>query len=262
MKELKLKKRYGQNFLVDRNIVSKILQTIKPKQKNLVIEIGCGSGNLTTELCKIFDKVIGYEIDKDLQTELNKNLLPYKNHKIIFDDFLKRNIKDDLKEEKYNHLYVIANLPYYITTPIIEKIINEKLDIEVMRLMVQKEVGERFTAFPGTKAYSSITVYLNYNYEVRKDFIVKRTSFKPMPNVDSLIISFYKKEKIYVKDEDFFYKLVRDSFSQKRKTLKNNLKGYDFEKIKQVLEKHNLKEDIRAEALNINIFCEIANILK
>lgn len=262
MSTFNFKKKFGQNFLVDKNIVNKIVNDITIKENNLVIEIGPGDGKMTTKLCEKFDQVLAYEIDTDLEKYLNNNLNNYSNYEIIFDDFLNRNIREDLKKYNYKNLYIIANLPYYITTPIIDKIINENIEVEMMKFMVQKEVGERFTAFPGTKAYSSITVYLNYNYEVRKDFIVKRTSFKPMPNVDSLIISFYKKEKIYVKDEDFFYKLVRDSFSQKRKTLKNNLKGYDFEKIKQVLEKHNLKEDIRAEALNINIFCEIANILK
>lgn len=259
MDSFKFKKKYGQNFLIDKNIVKKIINTLTIKEDNLVIEIGCGDGKLTKELCENFNQVIGYEIDKDLERILNKNLSKYNNKEIIYDDFLKRSIKEDLKKYSFTNLYIVANLPYYITTPIIQKIIEENLNVETMRFMVQKEVGERFAAKVGTKSYGSITVYLNYKFELKKDFIVKKSSFKPQPDVDSMIISFYKKNMQKVKNEKILYRLIRDSFKYKRKKLKNNLKGYDFTKIKEILEKYNYTENTRAEQIPIEVFCEIAN---
>ena len=225
MEPFNFKKKYGQNFLVDENIVRKIVD-IPVKEKSLVIEIGCGDGRLTKYLCSNFYKVIGY-----------------------------------LSKYDYDNLYVIANLPYYITTPILEKIIDLDLDIEMIRVMVQKEVGDRFCASVGTKNYGSLTVYLNYNYDVKKEFIVNRNSFYPRPNVDSIVVSFYKKNRTFVKDLTLFYKLVRDSFRFKRKTLRNNLKEYNLSLIEQVLNSNGYDLSVRAEQLSIDIFCEISNKL-
>ncbi len=261
MSDFRFKKKYGQNFLIDKNIVNKIVSTIDVSSKSLVIEIGCGDGKLTEVLGSHFNNVLGYEIDTELKDKLNSNLKNYSNVNIIFDDFLRRDIKNDLKKYDYDGLYIVSNLPYYITTPIIEKIINSNLDIKLIRIMVQKEVGERFCAKVGTKEYGSITVYLNYNYKIVKDFIVSKNSFYPKPNVDSMIVSFYPKEKIFVKNQEFFYKLVRDSFKYKRKTLRNNLKGYDLEKIEMVLKRYGFDLSVRAERLDVNIFCEISNEL-
>lgn len=168
----------------------------------------------------------------------------------------------DIKLFKYDKLYVVANLPYYITTPIIEKIINSKIDADTLVFMVQKEVGDRFSAKVGTKEYSSLSVYLNYYYDIKKEFIVKRNSFLPRPNVDSIVVSFKKKDKMLeVYDEDLFFKLVRDSFKFKRKNIRNNLKEYNLEVIEKVLNKYNYDLNVRAEALSINIFVDIANNL-
>lgn len=260
MEPFNFKKKYGQNFLVDENIVRKIVD-IPIKDNSLVIEIGCGDGRLTKYLCSKFDKVIGYEIDLEVKERLLSNLAEFSNYDIYFDDFMKRDVLADLNKYNYDHLYVIANLPYYITTPILEKIIDLDLDIEVIRVMVQKEVGDRFCASVGTKNYGSLTVYLNYNYDVRKDFIVNRNSFYPRPNVDSIVVSFYKKDRLFVKNLDFFYKLVRDSFRFKRKTLKNNLKDYDLSLIEEVLLLHGYDLSIRAEQISVDIFCEISNKL-
>ena len=252
------KKKYGQNFLVDGNIISKITSDIDLLPNSLCLEIGAGDGRLTKELCKTFNFVLGYEIDKTVEENLYNNLKESSNYKIIFDDFLKRDIKEDLKGIEFDHIYVIANLPYYITTPIIEKIINENLDITLMRLMVQKEVGERFCAVPGKKEYGSITVYLNYFFDIKKEFIVKRNSFIPVPNVDSMVLSFYKKaNREVLNNEELFFNLVRDSFQFKRKTLRNNLKNYDLDKITTVLKKYHLDLSIRAEALPLEVFCDI-----
>ena len=260
MEPFNFKKKYGQNFLVDENIVRKIVD-IPIKDNSLVIEIGCGDGRLTKYLCSKFDKVIGYEIDLEVKERLLSNLSDYSNYDIYFDDFMKRDVLGDLKNFNYDHLYVIANLPYYITTPILEKIIDLDLDIEIMRVMVQKEVGDRFCASVGTKNYGSLTVYLNYNYDVKKEFIVNRNSFYPRPNVDSIVVSFYKKNRAFVKDLTLFYKLVRDSFRFKRKTLRNNLKEYNLSLIEQVLNSNGYDLSVRAEQLSIDIFCEISNKL-
>ena len=260
MEPFNFKKKYGQNFLVDENIVRKIVD-IPIKDNSLVIEIGCGDGRLTKYLCSKFDKVIGYEIDLEVKERLLSNLSDYSNYDIYFDDFMKRDVLGDLKNFNYDHLYVIANLPYYITTPILEKIIDLDLDIEMIRVMVQKEVGDRFCASVGTKNYGSLTVYLNYNYDVKKEFIVNRNSFYPRPNVDSIVVSFYKKNRTFVKDLTLFYKLVRDSFRFKRKTLRNNLKEYNLSLIEQVLNSNGYDLSVRAEQLSIEIFCEISNKL-
>lgn len=262
MSTFNFKKKFGQNFLVDKNIVNKIVNDIPIKENNLVIEIGPGDGKMTTKLCKKFDQVLAYEIDTDLEESLNNNLKQYNNYEIVFDDFLNRNIKEDLKKYNYKHLYIIANLPYYITTPIIDKIISEKLETEMMRFMVQKEVGERFTAKVGTKNYNSLTIYLNYTFNVEKNFIVSRNSFMPKPNVDSIIVSFYKKEKRKTLNEEHFFKLVRDSFKFKRKTLKNNLKDYNLNKIIEVLKELGYNEDIRAEKLSVEDFCYLSDNLQ
>ena len=223
MLEHNFKKKFGQNFLQDKNIIKKIASVAETTKDDLIIEIGPGAGALTEELVEK-SQVLAYEIDTDLEETL-KDKFKDKNVTFIFDDFLNRNIKEDLKQFKYNNLYVIANLPYYITTPIINKIIDEKIDVNKLVLMVQKEVGERFSASTGSKDYSSITVFLNYYFNIKKEFIVSKNVFYPRPNVDSIIISFTKKENnIKVYNEELFFKLIRDSFVQKRKTLKINLK--------------------------------------
>ena len=261
MSDFKFKKKFGQNFLIDKNVVNKIVNDIDVNSSSLVIEIGCGDGRLTSILCEKFDRVLGYEIDLEVKDKLLSNLSDYSNYEIIFDDFLKRNIVSDIKFD-YEHLYVIANLPYYITTPIIEKITESGLNVELMRVMVQKEVGDRFTAKVGTKEYSSLSVFLDYNYNVKKEFVVSRNCFYPKPNVDSLIVSFYKKDdKIFVRDLDLFYKLVRDSFRFKRKTLKNNLSDYDLDAVSRVLNKYDLDLSVRAENISTEKFCEISNEL-
>lgn len=260
MLEHNFKKKFGQNFLKDNNIIKKISNVCDTEKDDLIIEIGPGSGALTEYLVNK-SNVIAYEIDTDLKEYLTNKFVD-KNITFIFDDFLNRDLVSDLSNIRYNKLYVIANLPYYITTPIINKIVESKIDVSKMVLMVQKEVGERFSAKIGTKDYSSITVFLNYYFDIKKEFIVSSECFYPKPNVDSVIVSFTRKDKrIDVKNEELFFKLVRDSFKQKRKTLKNNLREYDFEKIGQVLLKNNLPLDVRAENVPLEVFCEISNNL-
>lgn len=256
------KKRFGQNFLVDKNIVYKIVNSFKVLSNSLVIEIGCGDGRLTKELCKKFKYVLGYEIDLDVKERLLSNLNEFNNYIIHFDDFIKRDIVNDIKNIKYDKLYIVANLPYYITTPIIEKIIATGLDIENICIMVQKEVADRFSAKPGSKLYGSLSVYLNYYYDVKKLFDVNKNSFFPRPNVDSAVVLFSKKdEKMELINDDLFFKIIRDSFQFKRKTIKNNLKSYDLQKIEKVLLKYGYDLNVRAEYLSLEVFCDISNEL-
>lgn len=258
MKELSAKKSLGQNFLKDNNILNMIADSIKTKD-DLIIEIGPGMGALTKKLINKDSYVIAYEIDE----RTKEYLLPLENEKtkIIYKDFLKTDIKEDIKDIEYNNLYVIANIPYYITTPIIEHIISENINVSAMTLLVQKEVAERFSAKPKTKEYGAITVYLNYFFEVEKLFNVKNTCFSPTPKVDSAVVKFTKKENIYDVDNKKFFKFITECFSQKRKTLKNNLRNYDWNKVKEILDKHDILESCRAEELTLDIFIEIYKIL-
>jgi 16S rRNA (adenine1518-N6/adenine1519-N6)-dimethyltransferase len=260
IKDFKFKKRLGQNFIKDEGIIDKILDLSDIEDNSLVIEIGCGSGELTKKLIRRFTYVLGYEIDKELERYLSK--LTSSNLSIIYDDFLKRNIKEDIKDKKYNKLYVISNLPYYITTPIIEKLINENIDIYRIVIMVQKEVGERINAKPNTKAYNSLSIFINYNFDVNKIANVSRFSFIPKPNVDSIVLKLSKKDKKYNPiNEDYFYKIVRNSLIHKIKTLKDNLEEYNFKIVEEVLQRNNIPNNIRGEQLSIEMFVEISNAL-
>ena len=253
------KKKFGQNFIVDKNVIENIINKSNIDKDTLVIEIGPGAGSLTNKLGEVAKNVLAYEIDESVKPILEKNI--HSNTKIIYDDFLKRNVLEDIKEYNYKKLYVVANLPYYITTPIIIKLIEDKIDIDKIVVMVQKEVGNRFKAKPNTKEYNSLSIFLNYYYNVEKILDVSKNVFIPKPNVDSIVVSFTKKERIKLKNEELFFKLIRDSFKQKRKTLKNNLKGYDLNKIEEILNKYNLDLSVRAEAIPIDIFIAIANNL-
>lgn len=258
--QFNFKKSFGQNFLTDTNLVKKIVNGAEIKENALVIEIGPGAGILTKELATQSKQVLAYEIDTRLEEILDKNLKAHCNIDIIYDDFLNRNVKADLDKYTYDHLYVVSNLPYYITTPIITKLIEEDIDVERIVVMVQKEVGDRFTAKYGTKDYNSLTVFLNYYFDAKKLFIVSRNNFIPKPNVDSVIVSLTKKEQLHkVKDKTKFFQFIRDCFKFKRKTLRNNLKNYDLEKIEEILEKHHYSLSTRAEQLPLEIFVEISN---
>ena len=256
------KKKYGQNFLIDTNILDNIIKTSEISSKTLVIEIGVGAAALTKRLCQKAKFVLGYEIDEQLKKPLGQILDEYENCEVIFDDFLKRNIKSDIKKYEYEDIMVIANLPYYITTPIITKFVEEKIDVSKIVVMVQNEVANRFSAKTGTKDYGSLSVFLNYYFDIKKAFFVSRNSFYPRPNVDSAVVVLMRKEKrMKICDENIFFKLVKDSFKQKRKTLKNNLKGYNCEIISNVLEKHRKTLDFRAENITIDEFAEISNAI-
>lgn len=261
-KDFNFKKKFGQNFLKDDSIPRKIVECANILEDSLVIEIGPGAGALTKFLVKKAKQVVCYEIDTSLEEILDRELLEYDNVDIIYDDFLNRDIKRDLERYDYKNLFVVANLPYYITTPIITKLVEDGIDVEKIVVMIQKEVADRFGAKPKSRDYGSITVFLNYYFDIKKEFLVSRNCFVPKPNVDSIVISLNKKkERLDVKNKELFFKLVRDSFHFKRKTLRNNLKAYDLVKIGKVLEKYNLDLSVRAEELPLEVFVDISNNL-
>ena len=250
------KKSLGQNFLKDKNIIKKIADSINPTEEDLIIEIGPGAGALTKELVKKKSEVICFEIDtrlKEILEQINSEKLT-----IIYKDFLSIKIKEYIDQNKYKNLYFVGNLPYYITTAIINKIVKESNPYEIT-IMVQKEVADRFSAKPETKDYSSISIFLQYNFDIERVCNVSKTCFEPVPKVDSSVIKFKRNKKISANDEEKFYKLIKDSFTQKRKNLKNNLKGYDLNKIQMILKKYDKDLTARAEQLSIEEFIDISN---
>ena len=254
------KKKFGQNFIIDENIITNILDKSLIDKDTLVIEIGPGAGSLTYGLCSRAGQVLCYEIDETLKSVLDTTLKDFDNVDIIFKDFLKADVASDISYYSYKKVYVVANLPYYITTPIITKVIEDKLNVDKVVIMVQKEVGTRFKAEPGSKDYNSLSIYLQYYFDIRKLMDVSRNVFLPSPNVDSIVIELARKDNlITLKNEEFFFKLVKDSFVQKRKTLRNNLKGYNLDKIESILKKYGYDLSVRAEMLKIEVFADIAN---
>ena len=261
--DVKFKKKCGQNFLKDINIVKRIVDVSGIDSNSLVIEVGPGGGVMTRELASRAKNVLAYEIDTDLEDELFKRLEGFDNVDVLFQDFLTSDLVNDVANYEYNKLYFVSNVPYYITTPILLKIIESGLDFNKIVIMVQKEVGDRFTTLPGNREYGSITVLLNYFYDVKKEFFVSRKQFVPEPNVDSLIVSFSeKKDKLELNDFKFFERILRDSFQFKRKTLKNNLKNYDLKKVEEVLKEYDYDLTVRAENLSVEIFVKISNALR
>lgn len=264
MSEFKFKKKYGQNFLQNKSIIEKIARVPLVSSNSLIIEVGPGSGNLTISLASLYkdSNILAYEVDNSLEDVLASRLKDYNNVKVLFTDFLKADICSDVEHYNYSNLYFVSNVPYYITTPILFKLIESNLDFAYIVMMVQKEVGDRFCSKTSCKEYSAITVILNYFFNIKKEFIVDRNQFYPRPNVDSVVVSFKRKDKLdYLADRDFFIKLVHDSFQYRRKTLRNNLKKYNLDKIESVLNKYGYDLGVRAEALDYKIFVDIANTL-
>lgn len=253
---MKAKKSLGQNFLIDSEVINKIVDEVSACNNDLIIEIGPGRGALTSKLKKKGCNIIAYELDKDLKNILSK-LEDDKLH-VIYKDFLNSNIKDDIKDIKYNNLYLVGNLPYYITTPIIEHVIKENINFTKFTIMIQKEVADRFMAHEKTKDYGYITLVLKYYFEINKVCDVSKYAFNPVPKVESSVISFTpRKNKVDVKADSYF-KFLKNAFRMKRKNLRNNLNGiYDLEKLEEVLEKYGLDLSVRAEELSEEIFVDL-----
>ena len=256
---MKAKKSLGQNFLIDNNVITKIINSLDATKDDLIIEIGPGRGALTKLLKEKEALLLAFELDSDLMPIL-QNLEDSKT-KIINKDILSVDLTKEIQNYSYNNLYIIGNLPYYITTPIIKHLINQNLKIKNMIFMVQDEVADRFTAMPKSRQYGSITLYLKYYFDVEKLFRVSKNSFNPVPKVESAIIKFTERAIKPAVDKEKYFKVVNDAFSQKRKTLKNNLKDYDFAKVKEILSENGFNELARAEELDEKVFIQITNSL-
>ncbi len=265
------KKSLGQNFLIDPNILRNITEYANLTKESGVIEIGPGIGALTEHLARSSGKVVAFEIDQRLMPILKDTLSPYDNVKIVNEDILKADVKKIINEE-FSHidkLMVVANLPYYVTTPIILKLITEALPIQGIVVMLQKEVAERISAKPGTKHYGSLSIAIQYYMTAEVVMIVPKTVFMPQPNVDSAVIRLMKrpKPKVDVVDEKFFFEVTRASFAQRRKTLINNLTSQLLEgkakkaEIIEVLHSLNIDPTRRGETLSLEEFASLCNAL-
>ena len=257
---MKAKKSLGQDFLQDENIIDKIVESVDVKENDLIIEIGPGQGALTRKLKNKKSFLIAFEIDERMHECLDN--LEDDRTKIVYNDILNVDIIKEISIFPYKNIYVVANLPYYITTPIIEKLITLNVKIGSIVVMVQKEVAERFSALPRTKDYGYMTVKLNALYNVKKLFIVKNTCFNPVPKVDSAVVKLeLKKENNKLVNKENFDKLISAAFSHKRKTLKNNLSNETWEKILPYLVNNNINLNARAEELSVDIFIDLSNLL-
>lgn len=260
--DVKFKKKFGQNFLRDISIVERIVECANINSNSLVVEVGPGGAILTKALARVSENVLAYEIDFDLENELKKRLNGVNNVDVLFKDFLEADILSDVSKYNYDNLYFVSNVPYYITTPIILKLIKSGLKFKKIVLMVQKEVGERFSSRCGNREYGSISVLLQYYFNIKCEFVVGREEFIPVPNVDSVVISFEEKDsKQEVINFSFFEKIVKDSFQYKRKNIRNNLKSYDLEIVESVLSKYDLNLSSRAEEFEVSVFVDLANAL-
>ncbi|WP_347707542.1 16S rRNA (adenine(1518)-N(6)/adenine(1519)-N(6))-dimethyltransferase RsmA [Clostridium sp. cel8] len=249
-------KSLGQNFLIDDSVLNDILDTSQVSKDDLVIEIGPGVGTLTRELLKRANEVCAIELDSKLITILNQELREFSNFKLIHKDVLKVNFHE--LTEGYNNIKIVANLPYYITTPIISKLLNENIKFDSLTLMIQKEVGERMASQPNCKQYGAISVLAQYYCDVNVVRRVSPSSFIPNPRVDSVVIKLdkLKEPRVTVKDRDLFFKIVRFSFNMRRKTLWNALKPLNVPKsgIKLAFEKANIDPKRRGETLSLEEF--------
>ncbi len=258
--KLRANKSLGQNFLIDESVLEEIISKSEVSKEDTIIEIGPGLGTLTAKLAETSKKVIAVELDENMVNVLNERFSLYKNVEIIHKDILKTDLKEMIKGEL--SVKVVANLPYYITTPIVMKLLEDELDIKSITVMVQKEVGERFCADPGGKEYGAITVSINYYTEPKIIAEVPRDCFLPSPDVDSCVVILkLKNEHIELKNKKEFFEIVKLAFTKRRKNIGNSLisAGRNKDYVRKMLEKLNLDINKRAENLSLKQFAEIAN---
>ena len=261
----KFSKSLGQNFLIDTNVIDRILEGARVQEGDYVIEVGPGIGTLTKEMGRTAEKVVAIEIDKTLIPILEETLADFPNIEVINQDILKVDVQE-LVKEKLNGgpVKLIANLPYYITTPIVMKFLEEDIPVTDIVVMVQKEVADRMNAKPNTKDYGALSVPVQYYCDTEIVAKAPRHMFMPQPNVDSTVIGLHiREEKKYnVDNEDIFFKTVKASFGQRRKTLLNSLGGLGFlskDQIKVALQEANIDEKRRGETLSIEEFASLSN---
>ena len=263
-------KKFGQNFLIDTHVLDKIIAAAQITKDDMVLEIGPGIGTMTQYLCENAGKVIAVEIDRTLVPILeNDTLSEYDNFRIINEDVLKLDLKKLIEEENGGRpIKVAANLPYYITTPIVMKLLEERLPIDNITVMVQKEVAERMQAGPGSKDYGALSLAVQYYADAYIAANVPPNCFMPRPNVGSAVIrlTLHKEPPVKVKDERLMFALIRASFNQRRKTLQNGINNspeLDFSKeaVSAALKEMGLSETVRGESLTLEQFAELSDLL-
>lgn len=261
-----IKKKFGQNFLIDQNVLNNIVDNAEIDSDTDVIEIGPGLGSLTEKLASKARRVLCYEIDSELLPILNNNLNEFDNITILNQDILKSNVIEDIatyfKDSK--KIYLVANLPYYITTPIILNLLEQTTLIRRYVMMMQLEVADRICSKPDVKDYNALSIAIQYRAKATKVMTISSNVFIPKPGVDSAVIRLdLYEDNVKANDENFFFKLVRGAFAQRRKTLVNNLTnmGIDKTKVIETLNKLNLELNVRSEALSVNDFINLSNEL-
>ncbi|CZR98950.1 Ribosomal RNA small subunit methyltransferase A [Clostridioides difficile] len=263
----KFSKSLGQNFLIDSNIIDKILVGARIKEGDNIIEVGPGIGTLTREMGKVAQKVVAIEIDRNLIPILKDTLSDLDNTEVVNKDILKVDIQELIKEKlNGGPVKLVANLPYYITTPIVMKFLEEDIPVTDIVVMVQKEVADRMNAIPSTKDYGALSIAVQYYCETEIVAKAPRHMFIPQPNVDSTVIGLHvRAEKKYdVHNEELFFKTVKASFGQRRKTLLNSLGGLGFlnkDEIREILKEADIDEKRRGETLSIEEFAVLSNII-
>ena len=256
-------KSLGQNFLINDDVINTIVDSAQINKEDLIIEIGPGLGTLTSKLLEKAKKVICIELDKRMIKILQNRFSLYNNFELINEDILKVNLKEIIEKELRNiqKVKIVANLPYYITTPIIMKLLEEELELESITVMIQKEVAKRLTAKPGEKLSGAITYAVNYYSDPEEIIVVPNSSFIPEPEVESEVIKLNLRSTppISVKDEELFFKFIKASFMQRRKTLVNGITNSGLmkkEEIKELLKKVGLEENVRGENLTMRRLCK------
>ncbi len=267
--EFAFQKKFGQNFLIDEHVINKIIKAAEITKDDMVLEIGPGIGTMTQYLAESADRIVAVEIDKNLIPILEETLAEYDNVRLINDDVLKVDINKLVEEENGGRpVKVVANLPYYITTPIIMGLFESHVPLHSLTVMVQKEVAERMQAKPGTKDYGALSLAVQYYAKPYIAANVPPNCFIPRPNVGSAVIKLtgYEEKPVKVNDEKLMFNLIRAAFNQRRKTLQNAIAnssdlGFTKAEVEKSLEKMNLPADIRGERLSLAEFAMLSDII-
>lgn len=253
----KFNKNFGQNFISDEKLINRIVDNANINKDTLVIEVGPGMGALTKKIVPLCGYSVIYEIDERLEDILNDCLIGNDNYKLIINDFMNVDLKKEISNYNYKNIVFISNLPYYITSPILTKLINDNIIFDRIVVMTQKEFADKLI---NVKHSGALDVLLKSFYDINKPFNISKGYFNPMPSVDSALLVMENNGKYKdIINIDLYKKLVKDSFNQKRKSIKNNFRGYNLDNIEKVLMEDNKDLNIRAENIDVGLFIKMAN---